>query len=97
MSASYVFIGCSRSRDASVAAAAFELQAGNRLGQGHTGLLTPTSPLNMSPFATPMMEKLMNIPDFSLPPSVNDMEQTIFDVGATFSPFHYQLRKVSPT
>ena len=91
---SYVFIGCSRGRDASSAAEAFEKQAGNRLGRDSSGLLTPTSPFTMSPFATPMSEKGY-IPDLALGPSATEMEQTIFDVGAPFSPFHYQLRKVS--
>ncbi|ORX37775.1 hypothetical protein BD324DRAFT_641879 [Kockovaella imperatae] len=89
----YIFIGCSRGRDASAAAEAFEKLAGNRLGRDSSGLLTPTSPFTMSPFATPLSEKNHFIPDLSLGPSAAEMEQTIFDVGAPFSPFHYQLRK----
>lgn len=64
--------------------------------------MTPTSPFNMtSPFSTPALEATkMAIPDFSLGPSamvhkpIEGFQQTIHDVGAPLSPFHYQLRKV---
>jgi betaine lipid synthase len=118
----YVFLGCSRQRDASAASKAFEMEAGSRVGVGQGGLLTPISPFlttaNMggaaSPFASPSLDKTMAMssivpPDFSLGPSAMEKadrykgvpegeyewEQTIRDVGAPLSPFHYQLRKVS--
>jgi betaine lipid synthase len=43
----YVFLGCSRRRDASAAVKSFETQAGNRVGQGQGGLLTPLSPFTI--------------------------------------------------
>ena len=94
---SYVFLGCSRQRDAIASAKAFEVEAGNRLGQGQGGLLTPSSPFSTSHSVDPMS---MTIPDFNLGPSAleksqHGYEQTIYDVGAPLSPFHYQLRKVS--
>lgn len=96
----YIFLGCSRQRDASAAAKAFEMEAGNRLGLGRGGLLTPTSPFTMNPLSTPQMEKTMSIvpAEFSLGPSAMERAgwtQSIQDVGAPLSPFHYQLRKVS--
>ena len=51
-----------------------------------------------------MPSKLNSIPDFfTLGPSAiekldargDGMRQTLYDVGAPLSPFHYQLRKVS--
>jgi betaine lipid synthase len=98
----YIFLGCSRQRDASAAAKAFEVEAGNTLGQGKGGLLTPNSPFTTSPWpGTPAMEKMMSIvpAEFSLGPSALEQgegwTQSIRDVGAPLSPFHYQLRKVS--
>lgn len=104
----YVFLGCSRQRDASAASKAFELEAGSRVGVGQGGLMTPVSPfITTSPFASPNLDKTMAmssvVPDFSLgpsaipPASTGEWEQTIRDVGAPLSPFHYQLRKVSLT
>lgn len=51
--------------------------------------MTPTSPFNM-----PFSPALKAIPDFTLGPAVEGFQQTIHDVGAPLSPFHYQLRKV---
>lgn len=112
----YVFLGCSRQRDASAASKAFEFEAGSRIGMGQGGLLTPVSPFltntgGSSPFASPNLDKTMAMssvipPEFSLGPSAmegtnrykgvqhGEWEQTIRDVGAPLSPFHYQLRKV---
>jgi len=98
---SYVFLGCSRSRDATTHAKAFEIEAGNKLGQGNGGLLTPSSPFTVSPFsAANVFDKTMSIPDLSLGPAMkvrDGYSQTLFDAGAPLSPFHYQLRKVCPT
>lgn len=95
---SYVFLGCSRSRDATTHAKAFEIEAGNKLGQGNGGLLTPSSPFTVSPFSSAnVFDKSMSIPDLSLGPAMEEKEgysQTLFDAGAPLSPFHYQLRKV---
>lgn len=119
---SYIFLGCSRQRDASTSAKAFEIEAGNTLGQGRGGLMTPTSPFTAPILGSPSIEMMRrgvgDVPDFfSLGPSVLSagqnhlqqrdhsynlgakggqvLEQTIHDVGAPLSPFHYQLRKVS--
>lgn len=96
----YVFLGCSRQRDATAAAKAFEIEAGSRVGVGKGGLMTPNSPFLTSPWASPIEEKLMKFapPEFSLGPSALEeagWSQSIKDVGAPLSPFHYQLRKVS--
>lgn len=103
---SYVFLGCSRARDATVLAKAFEVEAGNSLGRGQGGLLTPSSPFITSPWAKAGVDgKFENIEELSIGPSAVGMavagrreslglEQTIYDVGAPLSPFHYQLRKV---
>ncbi|KAK4686538.1 betaine lipid synthase, partial [Tremellales sp. Uapishka_1] len=91
----YVFLGCSRARDPIAASKAFEIDAGNRLGRGKGGLMTPTSPFLHSPRSMAMIdEKIGKISEFTLGPSVvGDFEETIQDVGAPLSPFHYQLRK----
>ena len=100
----YIFLGCSRRRDASTASKSFEVEAGNTIGMGQNGLLTPLSPFSApSPMTTfggsPSMK---GDPDFfSLGPSAMASEkegyvQTIEDVGAPLSPFHYQLMKVCP-
>lgn len=97
----YIFLGCSRRRDASTAAKTFELEAGNKIGMGQGGLLTPLSPFSApSPVASFATSPTMKgDPDFfSLGPSALEKDgyvQTIEDVGAPLSPFHYQLRKVS--
>ncbi|EIW71585.1 hypothetical protein TREMEDRAFT_67852 [Tremella mesenterica DSM 1558] len=95
----YIFLGCSRSRDATVAAKAFEVEAGNRIGLGNGGLMTPTSPFNVHPWGSGSPE-LKSMPNFTLGPSAMGVEQgppeyaqTIQDAGAPLSPFHYQLRK----
>jgi hypothetical protein len=82
LTSSYIFLGCSRQRDATTAARAFEA-AGNKLGVGNGGLLTPSSP-----YTAPTMG---HVPTLSLEPGYTE---TIHDVGAPLSPFHYQLRKV---
>lgn len=103
---SYIFLGCSRQRDATAAARAFEIEAGNRLGQGRGGLLTPSSPFTMSPLSTP--DKLGAVPEMTLGPAAlqiavaenaaeGEYTQTLFEAGAPLSPFHYQLRKVRDT
>jgi len=100
---SYVFLGCSRQRDASAAAKAFEIEAGSKVGIGKGGLMTPiSSPLDSNFNFAGKAAGRMYIPDFSLGPSLlengaNGLEQTIHEVGAPLSPFHYQLRKVSPS
>jgi betaine lipid synthase len=97
----YIFLGCSRTRDASAAAKAFEVEAGNKLGQGRGGLLTPSSPFTTSPWpGSPAMEMTTSaVPsEFTLGPAAIEAgpwTQSIRDVGAPLSPFHYQLRKVS--
>lgn len=99
----YIFLGCSRRRDATLAAKAFEVEAGNKIGMGQGGLLTPVSPFasTTSPAMSPMITPGFTAgPDFfSLGPSAMDSgkegyQQTIEDTGAPLSPFHYQLRKV---
>ncbi|CAK9784087.1 hypothetical protein CC85DRAFT_58115 [Cutaneotrichosporon oleaginosum] len=94
----YIFLGCSRQRDATAAARAFEIEAGNRLGQGRGGLLTPSSPFSTSPMSSP--EKLGAVPEITLGPAAieravaeGEYTQTLFEAGAPLSPFHYQLRK----
>ena len=93
----YIFLGCSRSRDASKSLKSFEVEAGNILGQGRGGLMTPTSP-----FMSPHLGSMTSVVpvEFSLGPSViqgkEGLTESIRDVGAPLSPFHYQLRKVSP-
>lgn len=91
----YVFVGCSRRRDASAAVKTFEVQAGSRVGQGKGGLMTPLSPFSVIEGKEPPSP----IPDFfSLGPSMLEKEgyrQSIYDAGAPLSPFHYQLRRVS--
>lgn len=99
---SYIFLGCSRQRDATAAAKAFEIEAGNRLGQGRGGLLTPSSPFSQSPFQSPEL-KLTAIPELTIGPAAIERAnaspeaegytQTLFEAGAPLSPFHYQLRK----
>lgn len=95
---SYVFLGCSRSRDATSSAKAFEVEAGNKLGQGNGGLLTPASPFIIDPLESPsIFGRRASIPDFSLGPAMQSKDgysQTLFEAGAPLSPFHYQLRKV---
>ncbi|WOO81404.1 uncharacterized protein LOC62_03G004932 [Vanrija pseudolonga] len=97
----YVFLGCSRQRDASAASRAFEIEAGNHLGQGRGGLMTPTSPFSTS---TPLYSPdLKTIPELTIGPSALERaqaalengthQQTIYEAGAPLSPFHYQLRK----
>ncbi|WWD20259.1 hypothetical protein CI109_104735 [Kwoniella shandongensis] len=85
----YVFLGCSRQRDASATAKSFQIEAGNALGQTNTGLLTPTSPFGTPPMPSPKCTAEM--PELNLGPSA--VEQTIYEVGAPLSPFHYHLRK----
>lgn len=105
---SYVFLGCSRQRDASITAKAFEVEAGNKIGQGRGGLMTPTSPFTAPVIGSPTIDRVKGVngvPDFfSLGPSMvekslgsagQEWTQTIQDVGAPLSPFHYHLRKVS--
>ncbi|KAG8984034.1 hypothetical protein FRB93_006827 [Tulasnella sp. JGI-2019a] len=135
----YVFLGCSRQRDATAAARAFQVEAGNKIGQGQGGLITPVSPFFTSGFPSSNSLGVKSstggeddMPDLSLGPSVlgetqdrgskiwspghsRDQtrvemegtkkgvesdgmalvvkEQTIYDMGAPLSPFHYQLRK----
>lgn len=98
----YIFLGCSRQRDASASAKAFEIEAGNKLGQGRGGLLTPSSPFTTSPWpgspGLDMMTASVVPTEFNLGPSAleeSGWTQSIRDVGAPLSPFHYQLRKVS--
>ncbi len=76
------------------------MEAGNRLGQGRGGLLTPSSPFSVSPMSSP--EKLGAVPEITLGPAAieravaeGEYTQTLFEAGAPLSPFHYQLRKVS--
>lgn len=109
LTASYIFLGCSRQRDATNASRAFEMEAGNRLGQGKGGLMTPTSPFR-SPQYSPT--KMGSIPDLTIGPAALErakamdvetgvggvgegeiMTQTLYEAGAPLSPFHYQLRK----
>lgn len=91
---SYVFLGCSRQRDASASAKSFTLEAGNRLGQSDLGLLTPTSPFANSPSIFGSPSPMLEMPELVLGPSATQATQTIFEVGAPLSPFHYHLRKV---
>jgi betaine lipid synthase len=88
----YVFLGCSRNRDVSTNTKAFHEEAGSSVGMNQGGLLTPVSPFMKN---TPSSAEL---PDFfTLGPSMLEskgLEQTIVDMGAPLSPFHYQLRKV---
>lgn len=96
---SYIFLGCSRQRDATGAARAFEIEAGNRKGQGRVGLMTPTSPFGLSPSVSPEFrpEYVAPIPDLTIGPSAlekGEYELTLHDAGAPLSPFHYHLRKV---
>jgi betaine lipid synthase len=91
----YVFLGCSRRRDVSINTKAFHEEAGSSVGINQGGLLTPVSPfMKISPPST-----TADLPDFfTLGPSMLEskgLEQTIVDMGAPLSPFHYQLRKVS--
>ncbi|WVQ79348.1 hypothetical protein IAT38_001445 [Cryptococcus sp. DSM 104549] len=87
----YVFLGCSRARDASTNAKAFALEAGNHLGHSNLGLLTPTSPFT-SPHVVSSSPRF-EMPELSLGPSAVEQTQTIHEVGAPLSPFHYHLRK----
>lgn len=89
----YVFLGCSRQRDASASAKSFTLEAGNRLGQSDLGLLTPTSPFTNSPSVFGSPSPMLEMPELVLGPSAAQATQTIFEVGAPLSPFHYHLRK----
>lgn len=104
---SYVFLGCSRRRDARAASHAFTIEAGNKIGQSLGGLMTPLSPFDVDPMRV-LKESPTAIPDLKLGPSVlphspsgSDggserpliWEETIQEVGAPLSPFHYQLRK----
>lgn len=98
----YIFLGCSRRRDVASAAKAYQVEAGNKIGMGQNGLLTPLSPFTAPSPATSlsMTSPAVNAaPDFfSLGPSALEKDgyvQTIEDVGAPLTPFHYQLRKVS--
>jgi len=90
----YVFLGCSRRRDVSINTKSFHEEAGSNVGINQGGLLTPASPFTKipSPSAT------ADLPEFfTLGPSMLDgkgLQQTIVDMGAPLSPFHYQLRKV---
>ncbi|OCF42021.1 betaine lipid synthase [Kwoniella heveanensis CBS 569] len=97
----YVFLGCSRARDATANLKAFTQEAGNYKGQTTGGLLTP-----LSPFGTPPISpEMFGMPALDLGPSVvkgvnvnsgddeTEMNQTLYDVGAPLSPFHYHLRK----
>lgn len=91
----YVFLGCSRRRDVSTHTKAFLEDAGSSVGLNQGGLLTPISPfMKISAPTDPA-----DLPDFfTLGPSMLEakgLEQTIMDMGAPLSPFHYQLRKVS--
>jgi len=92
----YVFLGCSRRRDVSTNTKAFHKEAGSSVGINQGGLLTPVSPFMKN---TPASSTTADLPDcFTLGPSMlesNGLEQTIVDMGAPLSPFHYQLRKVS--
>ncbi|KAK8849633.1 hypothetical protein IAR55_004968 [Kwoniella newhampshirensis] len=85
----YVFLGCSRQRDATAIAKSFQVDAGNHFGQTNGGLLTPTSPFGDPAMPSPKMT--FEMPELSLGPSL--VEQTIHEVGAPLSPFHYHLRK----
>lgn len=87
-------MGCSRQRDASASAKSFTLEAGNRLGQSDLGLLTPTSPFTNSPSVFGSPSPMLEMPELVLGPSAAQATQTIFEVGAPLSPFHYHLRKV---
>ncbi|WVQ75099.1 hypothetical protein IAR50_004708 [Cryptococcus sp. DSM 104548] len=93
----YVFLGCSRQRDASNAAKSFAIEAGNHLGQSKHGLLTPTSPFTIVPIPSPRMvsgSPTWEVPELKLGPSAaTRKEERIVDVGAPLSPFHYHLRK----
>ena len=91
----YVFLGCSRRRDVSTNTKAFHEDAGSSVGINQGGLLTPVSPFMKveNPSHTAEAPEF-----FSLGPSMLEskgLEQTIVDMGAPLSPFHYQLRKVS--
>ena len=71
--------------------------------------MTPSSPYTIHspniPSSPNQTSRTTSIPDFfSLGPSVMEkrggedgMRQTLYDAGAPLSPFHYQLRKVSPS
>ncbi|WRT69634.1 uncharacterized protein IL334_006623 [Kwoniella shivajii] len=98
----YVFVGCSRGRDASLTLQSFKEDAGNQKGLNNAGLLTPISPFGNPPFPSP---DTFSMPNLDLGPSAvkpylelreNDqvvMEQTLVDAGAPLSPFHYHLKK----
>nr|XP_018260370.1 betaine lipid synthase [Kwoniella dejecticola CBS 10117]OBR82528.1 betaine lipid synthase [Kwoniella dejecticola CBS 10117] len=99
----YVFIGCSRRRDASTTLQSFTQEAGNQKGLNNAGLLTPVSPFPTPPLSSPEAFNMMETLD--LGPSAykadimrgnNDqivMQQTLVDAGAPLSPFHYHLKK----
>jgi len=91
----YVFLGCSRRRDVSINTKAFHNQAGSNVGVNQGGLMTPVSPFMKISHPSSITSDL---PDFfTLGPSMlqsQGLEQTIVDMGAPLSPFHYQLRKV---
>lgn len=92
---SYIFLGCSRLRNVAQTTRTFEEQAGNCVGQGLGGLMTPISPFGKADGAGGLERPSAFTLDAPLQPQ--DMEQTLCDVGAPKSPFHYQLRKVSWT
>jgi hypothetical protein len=90
LSFSYIFLGCSRLRNVTQTTKIFEERAGNCVGQGHGGLMTP-----VSPFAKPDVgRELDSPPTLTLDADEQELEETLHDVGAPKSPFHYQLRKV---
>lgn len=87
---SYIFLGCSRLRNVSHTTKIFEERAGNCVGQGQGGLMTP-----VSPFAKPSGGRELEMPPtLTLDAEDTELQETLHDVGAPKSPFHYQLRKV---
>ncbi|OCF62173.1 betaine lipid synthase [Kwoniella mangroviensis CBS 10435] len=100
----YVFVGCSRRRDASLALESFTKEAGNQKGLNTFGLRTPISPFGTPPLSSP---DTFGMPNLDLGPSVYnksdklmkgkegeiEMQETLVDAGAPLSPFHYHLKK----
>ncbi|WWC92743.1 uncharacterized protein L201_007702 [Kwoniella dendrophila CBS 6074] len=98
----YVFLGCSRQRDASSTLRSFKQEAGNQKGLNNAGLLTPISPFGTPPLTSP---DTFNVPNLDLGPSAYGkpelqsgkqdeiiLQQTLVDAGAPLSPFHYHLK-----
>jgi betaine lipid synthase len=103
----YIFLGCSRRRDVSSNTKSFHEEAGSTVGVGQGGLLTPVSPFmkisSSSPSTTSSSTGELDSEFFTLGPSMlnkddghrkKGSQQTIVDMGAPLSPFHYQLKKV---